>query len=47
MDKINKLPGLRNSLLEELYGEDFRRVKKLYEKRISYMTKKAGEFDGR
>jgi len=46
-DKINKLPELKNPLLEELYGADFQRIKKLYEKRISYMTKKVGEFDGR
>jgi hypothetical protein len=44
--RLDKLPELRNPLLEELYSADFRRVKELYEKRILYMTKKVGEFDG-
>ena len=45
MDKIKKLPELRNVFLEELYSKDFQRVKKLYETRILYTTKKVGEFD--
>ena len=45
--KLEKLPELRNALLEELYNDDFKRIKLLYEKRISYMLKKVGEFDGR
>jgi len=44
--KLNELPELRESLLEELYGEDFKRVKELYEKRVAYMIKKVGEFNG-
>ena len=44
-NKLDKLPELRESLLEELYSEDFQRVKNLYEKRISYMIKKVGEFN--
>jgi hypothetical protein len=47
IEKIKKLPELKNLLLEDLYGDDFQRVKKLYEKRVSYMIKKVGEFDGR
>jgi len=43
--KLSRLPELRDSLLEELYNEDFKRVKELYEKRILYMKKKVGEFD--
>ena len=46
-EKIKKLPELKNSLLEELYAEDFTRVKKLYEKRILYMVKKVGVLIGR
>ena len=45
IDRISELPELRDSLLEELYYEDFKRVKELYEKRIAYMIKKVGEFD--
>ena len=37
------LPKLQNALLEELYNEDFKRIKELYEKRILYMAAKAGE----
>jgi hypothetical protein len=43
-EKIKKLPKLKNLLLEDLYGGDFQRVKGLYEKRVSYMIKKVGEF---
>jgi hypothetical protein len=46
-DKLDKLPELKNFLLEELYSEDFKRVKELYEKRIDYMKKKVGEISGR
>jgi hypothetical protein len=46
-DKLDRLPELKNPLLEELYGQDFRRVKGLYEKRIDYMKKKGAEFGGR
>ena len=45
--KLNKLPELRNVVLEELYDEDFKRVKGLHEKRVLYMLKKVGEFNGR
>jgi len=45
--KLDKLPELKNPLLEELYSDDFKRVKLLYENRISYMKKKVGEFDER
>jgi len=45
IDRLNNLPELRDSLLEELYSEDFKRVKELYEKRVVYMKKKVGEFD--
>lgn len=44
-DKLDKLPELKNSLLEELYSDAFKRVKLLYEKRVSYMKKKVGDFD--
>ena len=44
ISNLVKLPELKNPVLEEFYAEDFRRLKKLYEKRISYMIKKAGEF---
>jgi len=47
MNRLNRLPELRDFLLEKLYSEDFQRVKELYEKRIAYMKKKVGEFDGR
>ena len=47
ISKLNKLPELKNPLLEELYNEDFERLKRLYEKRIAYMKKKVGEFGGR
>ena len=43
--KLDKLPELKNPLLEELYSDDFKRVKLLYENRIAYMKKKVGEFD--
>ena len=46
ISKLDKLPGLENPLLEELYNEDFKRIKSLYEKRVAYMLRKAGEFDG-
>ena len=45
IDRLSELPELKDSLLEELYSEDFKRVKELYKKRIAYMIKKAGEFD--
>ena len=45
INRLSKLPELKDSLLEELYCEDFKRVKELYKKRITYMKKKAGEFD--
>lgn len=46
-DNLDKLPELKDSLLEELYAEDFKRIKRLYEKRICYMMKKVGELCGR
>ena len=45
-DMLDKLPELKNPLLEELYDGDFERLKLLYNKRILYMKKKAGEFYG-
>ena len=45
VDKIKKLPELRDLLLEELYSEDFKRVNELYKKRISHMIKRVGEFN--
>ena len=45
INKLDKLPELNDSLLDELYCEDFKRMKKLFEKRVAYMKKKAGEFD--
>lgn len=47
MAKIDKLPELQNPLLEELYAEDFKRAKELYEKRILYMVEKVGGLNGR
>jgi len=47
MSKLDMLPELKNPLLEELYNENFNRVKGLYEKRISYMIKKVGAFNER
>jgi hypothetical protein len=46
-DKLDKPPELKNSLLEELYGEDFKRIERLYKKRVDYMKKKVGEFGER
>jgi len=43
INKIDQLPELSDFLLEELYSEDFKRVKELFEKRVVYMKKKAGE----
>jgi len=47
INKLVILPELDNPVLEEFYSEDFKRLKKLYEKRIAYMIKKAGDFSGR
>jgi len=47
ISNLVKLPELENFVLDEFYAEDFRRLKKLYEKRTAYMIKKAGDFNGR